>query len=72
MVGGPASEGSAQSRDALSSLVEAVADPGMGATVLGWWNEAKVAQNELLQRAHFAGDNAAEEQAAGCCRFALN
>jgi hypothetical protein len=63
MVDGPASEASAGTRDGLLALVEAIEVPGMGATVMGWRIEAKVAQKALLQRAHFAGDRVAEKRA---------
>jgi hypothetical protein len=63
LVDGPASEVSAQSRDALLSLVEAVEEPGMVAAAMGWRIEAKVAQRALLQRAYFAGDRMAEKRA---------
>lgn len=64
MVDGPASDASAGTRDSLLALVEAVQDPGMEATAMGWRIEAKVAQKALLQRAHFAKDGAAEKRAA--------
>jgi hypothetical protein len=64
LVDGPASDASAGTRDSLLSLVEAVEEPGMGAAVLGWRIEAKVAQKALLQRAHFAKDRDAEARAA--------
>jgi hypothetical protein len=63
LVDGPASDASAGTRDSLLALVEAVEEPGMEATVMGWRIEAKVAQKALLQRAHFAGDNVAEKRA---------
>ena len=49
MVDGPASDASAGTRDSLLALVEAVQDPGMEATAMGWRIEAKVAQKALLQ-----------------------
>ena len=61
---GPASERSAQSRDAMLSLVEAVEEPRMAATVLGWRIEAKVAQRALLDRAYFAQDALAAKRSA--------
>jgi hypothetical protein len=64
MVDGPASDASAGTRDSLLALVEAVHDPGMEATAMGWRIEAKVAQKALLQRAHFAKDGVAEKRAA--------
>jgi hypothetical protein len=64
MVDGPASEVSGQSRDALLSLVDAVLEPGMSATAMGWRVEAKMAQKALLQRAHFGRDTVAEKRAA--------
>jgi hypothetical protein len=63
MVDGPASDTSAGTRDSLLALVEAVQDPGMDATVMGWRVEAKAAQKALLARAHFAKDGVAEKRA---------
>jgi hypothetical protein len=63
MVDGPASDASAGTRDSLLALVEAVEEPEMEATVMGWRIEAKVAQKALLQRAHFANDGVAEARA---------
>jgi hypothetical protein len=64
LVDGPSSDASAGTRDSLLALVEAVEEPGMSATVMGWRIEAKVAQKALLQRAHFAKDRVAEARAA--------
>ena len=63
-VDGPASDASARTRDSLLALVDAVEEPGMGAAVMAWRIEAKVAQKALLQRAHFAKDAVAEARAA--------
>ncbi|MCX7288748.1 MAG: hypothetical protein NTW20_14660 [Rhodobacterales bacterium] len=63
LVDGPASDASAGTRDSLLALVEAVEEPGMDATVMGWRIEAKVAQKALLQRAHFAKDRVADARA---------
>ena len=64
LVDGPASDASAGTRDSLLALVEAVEEPGMAATAMGWRIEAKVAQKALLTRAHFAKDGVAEARAA--------
>jgi hypothetical protein len=64
MVDGPASDASAGTRDSFLALVEAVEEPGMAATVMGWRVEAKVAQRGLLDRAHFAKDAVAEKRSA--------
>ena len=48
----------------MLSLVEAVEEPKMAATVLGWRIEAKVAQRALLDRAYFAQDALAAKRSA--------
>jgi hypothetical protein len=64
LVDGPASEVSADTRDSLLALVEAVEAPGMAATVMGWRIEAKAGQRALLQRAAFARDAEAGKRAS--------
>lgn len=64
MVDGPASEQSARVRDALWSLVEAVAGPGEAQAAMGWRIEAKAGQRALLARAWLNDDQAAEVRSA--------
>ncbi len=64
LVDGPASDASAGTRDSLLALVDAVEEPEMATTAMGWRIEAKVAQKALLQRAHLAGDRVAEKRAS--------
>jgi hypothetical protein len=63
MVDGPASDRSAETRDSLLALVEAVKEPGMEAAAMGWRIEAKMAQKALLAQAHFGKDAMAERRA---------
>ncbi|NJS37992.1 MAG: hypothetical protein HC783_02220 [Rhodobacteraceae bacterium] len=64
LVDGPASDVSANRRDAMLELVAAVMPPEMARTAMGWRIEAKVAQRALLDRAYFAQDAAAEKRSA--------
>jgi len=64
LVDGPASEQSARVRDALWSLVEAVAGPEETKAAMGWRIEAKAAQRALLARVWLDGDRAAEMRSA--------
>lgn len=60
MFDGPASDLTKDRRDAMLSLVEAVALPEDARRVLLWRVEAKQAQAALLQQAHFGQAQAAE------------
>lgn len=64
LVDGPASDVSADRRDAMLELVAAVMPQDMAKTAMGWRIEAKVAQRALLDRAFFALDSAAEKRSA--------
>ena len=64
LVDGPASVVSAERRDAMLSLVDAVLPDDMAATAMGWRIEAKVAHRALLSRAYFGGDSFAEKRSA--------
>lgn len=64
LVDGPASEASARQRDSLLSLIEAVAGPDETGAAMAWRIDAKVSQKQLLDRAWFAGDAAAEVRSA--------
>lgn len=64
MVDGPASEQSARVRDALWSLVEAVAGPEEATAAMGWRVEAKAGQRALLAPAWLSHDHAAEVRSA--------
>lgn len=64
LVDGPASEQSARVRDALWSLVEAVAGPEETKAAMGWRIEAKAAQRALLAQVWLDGDRAAEMRSA--------
>lgn len=50
-------------RDALADVLEAMAPPEFGRTLLAWRVEAKMAQVSLLSRATFNSDNADAEWA---------
>ena len=64
LVDGPASEQSERVRDALWSLVDAVATPEEALAAMGWRIEAKAGQRALLARAWFDGDAAARKRSA--------
>jgi hypothetical protein len=64
LVGGPESGHSARVRDALWTLVEAVAAPEESPAAMALRIEAKAGQKALLSRAFFAGDRAAEVRSA--------
>ena len=60
---GPSSEHTAQSRETMLSLVEAVMPAGDAAAVMHMRIEAKAAQAALLSRARFGQDPVAARQA---------
>lgn len=64
LVDGPASEQSARVRDALWSLVDALATPEEARAAMGWRIEAKAGQRALLARAWFDGDAGAKKRSA--------
>lgn len=74
---GPASDATARERDAMVTLAEAAAAPGMQVQLMDWRITAKAAQAALLRQAAFGRDplgvaaRRSDELIAGCRAMVL-